>query len=153
MGLERTAAVVQGVHSVYETDLYAPIFERVREHADVKLGESEATDRALYILADHARAMAFLVADGVRPGNQHREYVLRRIIRRATREAYARLGLDAGQIAGLAEMVVDYMGDFHEELLAARGDVLRVVSGEAARFIEIYHSGMELLEAELKRLQ
>src|ERR671916_735328 len=92
LGLERTAAVVQKVHSVYETDLYAPIFERVSEHADVRVGESEATDRALYILADHARAMAFLIADGVRPGNQRREYVLRRIIRRATREAYARLG-------------------------------------------------------------
>ena len=153
MGLERTAAVVQGVHSVYETDLYAPIFERVREHADVRVGESEATDRALYILADHARAMAFLIADGVRPGNQRREYVLRRIIRRATREAYARLGLDAGQIAGLAEVVVDYMGGSYEELRAARKDVRRVVSGEAARFIEIYHSGMELLEAEVERLQ
>ena len=153
MGLERTAAVVQGVHSVYETDLYAPIFERVREHADVRVGESEATDRALYILADHARAMAFLIADGVRPGNQRREYVLRRIIRRATREAYARLGLDAGQIAGLAEVVVDYMGGSYEELRAARKDVRRVVSGEAARFMEIYHSGMELLEAEVERLQ
>jgi alanyl-tRNA synthetase len=153
MGLERTAAVVQGVHSVYETDLYAPIFARVQEHADVKLGASEATDRTLYILADHTRAMAFLIADGVRPGNQRREYVLRRIIRRATREAYARLGLNAAQLAGLAEVIVDYMGDFYEELRASREDVRRVVSGEAARFIEIYHSGMELLEAEVKRLQ
>jgi alanyl-tRNA synthetase len=153
MGLERTAAVVQGVHSVYETDLYAPIFERVRQYADVNMGASEAADRALYILADHARAMAFLIADGVRPGNQRREYVLRRIIRRATREAYARLGLNAEQVARLAEVVVDYMGDFYEELRAAREDVRRVVTGEAARFIEIYHSGMELLEAEVKRLQ
>jgi alanyl-tRNA synthetase len=145
-------AAVQGVHSVYETDLYAPIFEKVREYTDVEMGESETTDRALYILADHARGMAFLIADGVRPGNQRREYVLRRIIRRATREAYARLGLDAEQISSLAEVVVDYMGDFYDELRAAREDIRRIVVGEAARFIEIYHSGMELLEAEIARL-
>jgi alanyl-tRNA synthetase len=152
LGLERTTVAVQDVHSVYETDLYAPIFERVREYTDLKMGESAATDRALYILADHARGMAFLIADGVRPGNQRREYVLRRIIRRATREAYARLGLNAEQIASLAEVVVDYMGDFYEELRAAREDIRRIVTGEAARFVEIYHSGMELLEAEIGRL-
>jgi alanyl-tRNA synthetase len=151
-GLERMTAAVQGVHSVYETDLYAPIFEKVREYTDVEMGESETTDRALYILADHARGMAFLIADGVRPGNQRREYVLRRIIRRATREAYARLGLDAEQISSLAEVVVDYMGDFYGELRVAKEDIRRIVVGEAARFIEIYHSGMELLEAEIGRL-
>jgi alanyl-tRNA synthetase len=151
-GLERVTAAVQGVHSVYETDLYAPIFEKVREYTEVGMGESETIDRALYILADHARGMAFLIADGVRPGNQRREYVLRRIIRRATREAYGRLQLDAEQIASLAGVVVEYMGDFYEELRAAREDIRRVVVGEAARFIEIYHSGMALLEAEISRL-
>jgi alanyl-tRNA synthetase len=152
LGLERTTAAVQNVLYVYETDLYAPIFEKVREYTDVTIGQSEDTDRALRILADHARAMAFLIADGVRPGNQRREYVLRRIIRRATREGYGRLGLNAEQIASLAEVVVEYMGGFYEELKAAREDIRRVVAGEAARFIEIYHSGMELLEAEIGRL-
>jgi alanyl-tRNA synthetase len=157
MGLERTTAVLQGVHSAYETDLYRPIFEKVNEYRGAAEAASpasadDALKRALYILADHARAMAFLIADGVRPGNQRREYVLRRIIRRATREAYARLGLSAEQIAGLAEAVVDYMGDFYEELRAAREDVRRIVTVEAARFIEIYHSGMELLESEVGRL-
>jgi alanyl-tRNA synthetase len=152
LGLERTAAVVQGVRTVYDTDLYAPIFERVREYTGVAVGESQTTDRSLYILSDHARGIAFLIADGVRPGNQRREYILRRIIRRATREGYARLGLNAEQIAGLAEVVADYMGDFYEELRVARDDIRRIVAGEAARFIEIYHSGMELLEAEIGRL-
>ena len=152
LGLERTTAVVQGVHSVYETELYAPIFERVREYTGVEAGGSEATNRTLYILADHARGMALLIADGVRPGNQRREYVLRRIIRRATREGYTRLGLSAEQIAGLAEAVVDYMGDFYEELMVAREDIRRIVTGEAARFVDIYHSGMGLLEAEIGRL-
>src|ERR687894_107677 len=152
LGLERTTAAVQDVRTVYETDLYAPILERVREYTGVEVGESHATDRALYILADHARGMAFLIADGVRPGNQRHEYVLRRIIRRATREAYARLGMNAEQIAGLAEVVVECIGDFYEELRAAREDIHRIVSGEAARFIDIYHSGMDFLEAEIGRL-
>jgi len=152
MGLERLTAAVQNVRYVYDTDLYAPIFEKAEEYTGVSVGDSEATDRALRILADHARSIAFLIADGVRPGNQHREYVLRRIIRRATREGYARLGLTAEQMAGLAGVVVDYMGDFYEELRAARETIRRIVAGEAARFIEIYHSGMELLEAEISRL-
>jgi alanyl-tRNA synthetase len=152
LGLERTTAVVQGVRIVYETDLYAPIFEQVREYSGVEVGESQATDRALYILADHARGTAFLIADGVRPGNQRREYVLRRIIRRMTRYAYARLGLNAEQIAGLAEAVADHMGDFYGELRGARGQIRRTVVGEAARFIDIYHSGMGFLEAEIGRL-
>jgi alanyl-tRNA synthetase len=152
LGLERTTAAVQNVLYLYETDVYTPILEKVREYTDVKVGDSEATDRALYIVADHARAMAFLIADSVRPGNQRREYVLRRIIRRAAREAYGRLGLSSEQIASLAEVVVDYMGDFYEELRAAREDIRRVVAAEASRFIEIYHSGMELLEAEIGRL-
>src|SRR5215207_3921934 len=152
LGLERTTAAVQDVLYVYETDVYAPIIEKIRENPDVNVGNSEVTDRALYNLADHARAMAFLIADGVRPGNQRREYVLRRIIRRATREGYARLGLSAEQIASLAEVVVDYMGDFYEELRGAREDIRRIVTDEAARFIEIYRSGLELLEAEIGRL-
>jgi alanyl-tRNA synthetase len=152
LGLERTTAAVQDVRNVYETDLYAPILERVREYTGVEVGESQATDRALYILGDHARGMAFLIADGVRPGNQRHEYVLRRIIRRATREAYARLGMNAEQIAGLAEVVVECSSDFYEELRTAREDIHRIVSSEAARFIDIYHSGMDFLEAEIGRL-
>jgi alanyl-tRNA synthetase len=152
MGLERTTAAVQNTLSVYETDIYTPILQKAHEYTGINVGDAKETDRALYILADHARAMAFLIADGVRPGNQRREYVLRRIIRRATREAYGRLGLNAEQIADLAEVVVDYMGDFYKELRAAREDIRRVVVSEAGRFIEIYHSGMELLEAEIGRL-
>ena len=153
MGLERTTAVAQEVHSVYETDIYTSIFERIKEKTGATLGASDELDRALYVLADHARSMAFLIADGVRPGNQRREYVLRRIIRRATREAYSHLGMGAEQVASLAETVVDYMGDVYEELRRAREDIRRVVTGEAARFVEIYDSGMELLETEIGRLQ
>ncbi|MDQ3429125.1 MAG: alanine--tRNA ligase-related protein, partial [Actinomycetota bacterium] len=116
MGLERTTAAVQGVRYVYDTDLYAPAFEKIREFSGVSVGESEATDRALRIVADHTRGTAFLIADGVRPGNQRREYVLRRMIRRCALQAYSRLGMSPGQLATVSETVVDYMGDFYGEL-------------------------------------
>ena len=159
MGLERTAAVVQGVRTVYGTDLYAPVFDRIREESGIGLGQSEPLDRALHILADHARAIAFLIADGVRPGNHGREYVLRRIIRRAAREVRIRVLPNSVKevnpvpfLAGLVAAVVDSMGDFYRELSEARGQIDEIVRRETARFIQIYDSGKELLESELARL-
>jgi alanyl-tRNA synthetase len=152
MGLERTTAAVQDVLYIYDTDVYASIFERTTEYTGKKLGEDDLTDRAMRIVADHARSMAFLIADGVRPGNQRREYVLRRIIRRAMLQAHSRLGMRPEQLAGLAEVVVDYLGAFYEELRAAREDIRRVVAGEAARFVEIYEAGMSLLVSEIEHL-
>jgi len=158
MGLERTTAVAQNVLSVYETDLYAPIFEYVREETGATLGSSEEIDRALYILADHARAMAFLIGDGVRPGNQGREHVLRRIIRRAALQTYLWLGKVSPQatrpvfVARLAKVVADHMKAHYPELEEAYKDIGRVVQGEADRFLKIYDSGMGLLEAEIRRL-
>ena len=153
LGLERTTAAVQDVLYVYDTDVYARIFQKANEYTGISLGDSAMTDRALRIVADHARGMAFLIADGVRPGNQRREYVLRRIIRRAMLQAHSRLGMGPGQLAGLAEIVVDYMGDFYGELRAAREDIRRTVTGEATRFVEIYESGMSLLASEIERMR
>jgi alanyl-tRNA synthetase len=152
LGLERTTAAVQDVLYIYDTDVYAPIFGRIAEYTGIRLGDADATDRAMRIVADHARSMAFLIADGVRPGNQRREYVLRRIIRRAMLQAHSRLGMSPGQLAGLAGVVVDYMGDFYGELESAREDITRIVAGEAARFVEIYESGMSLLVSEIERM-
>src|SRR5215203_3487438 len=101
LGLERTTAAVQDALYIYQTDVYTPLLEKMREYTGLTLGTSQATDRALYIVADHVRGMAFLIADGVRPGNQRREYVLRRIIRRAMLQAHSRLGMSPGQLAGL----------------------------------------------------
>ncbi|MCA1729148.1 MAG: alanine--tRNA ligase [Actinobacteria bacterium] len=153
MGLERTVAVAQNVRSVYETDLYSLIFERVRQTSGVALGSSPGTDQALYVLADHARAMTFLVADGVRPGNQGREYILRRIIRRAALQTIHRLSLGVEVLVRLALDVVDKMKDVYPELESAREDIERVVRAEADRFIDIYNSGIALLMAEINRLQ
>jgi alanyl-tRNA synthetase len=152
LGLERTTQAVQHAVYIYDTDVYAPIFEKIRQYSGVELGAAEATDRAMRVVADHARGVAFLIADGVRPGNQRREYVLRRMIRRAMLQAHSRLGMGPEQLADLASVVVENMGDFYEELRLASEDIRRVVTGEAARFVEIYESGMSLLSSEIERL-
>ncbi len=159
MGLERTTAAVQDVFHVYETDLYYPIFERIKADSGIDFGTSEAADRALYILADHARAMAFLIADGVRPGNTGREYVLRRIIRRAVLQGLlhlARLNPEVQSpsfVAGLATEVARYMGDAYPELYRAEETIREVVEAEAARFGRVYEQGMWLLGEEIRRLE
>jgi alanyl-tRNA synthetase len=152
LGLERTTQAVQHAIYIYDTDVYAPIFSKIRDYSGVELGADETTDRAMRVVADHARAVAFLIADGVRPGNQRREYVLRRMIRRAMLQAHSRLGMGPEQLADLASVVVENMGDFYEELRLASEDIRRVVTGEAARFVEIYESGLSLLSSEIERL-
>jgi alanyl-tRNA synthetase len=152
LGLERTTQAVQHAIYIYDTDVYAPIFSKITEYSGVQLGATETTDRAMRIVGDHARGIAFLVADGVRPGNQRREYVLRRMIRRAMLQAHSRLGMGPDQLAGLAGVVVESMGGFYGELRAAKEDIRRVVRSEGARFVEIYESGMSLLSSEIERL-
>ena len=162
LGLERTVAAVQDVRSVYDTDLYAPIFECILEEAGIKLGDSEAIDRALYILADHARAMVFLIGDDIRPGNQGREYVLRRIIRRAAREVRIRVWPNSTKsmspilfLTRLVTTVVDYMGNIpeYEYLRVKRAEISNTVDRESTRFIQIYDAGIEFLETEVEHLQ
>jgi alanyl-tRNA synthetase len=152
LGLERTTQAVQHAIYIYDTDVYEPLFSQITEFSGVELDAAENTDRAMRIVADHARGIAFLIADGVRPGNQRREYVLRRMIRRAMLQAHTRLGIGPEQLARLAGVVVEAMGDFYGELRLAREDIRRVVTGEAARFVEIYESGMALLSSEIERL-
>ncbi|HEX5848608.1 MAG TPA: alanine--tRNA ligase [Rubrobacter sp.] len=157
MGLERTTAAVQNVPYVYQTDVYSPVYDRIRDDYKIEFGMSAAVDRSLYILGDHARSMAFLIADGVRPGSTGREYVLRRIIRRAALQARLHLAKVNPQtqspqfLASLAGEVANYMKDAYPELFNAVGDIRRVVEAEAARFLQIYDQGMYLLEEELRR--
>src|SRR5919112_1051957 len=152
LGLERTTQAVQHAIYIYDTDVYEPLFSQITEYSGVELGDAENTDRAMRIVADHARGIAFLIADGVRPGNQRREYVLRRMIRRAMLQAHTRLGMGPEELARLAGVVVEAMGDFYGELRLASEHIRRVVTGEAARFVEIYESGMALLSSEIERL-
>ena len=127
MGLERIATVTQGVRDVYETDLFAPLVATGARLAGVLPEDSPAATRALRVMAEHARAAAFLIMDGVLPGNEGRDYVLRRVIRRAVQQGVS-IGLQKPFLAGLAEQVVDEMGAAYPQLIAARSEIERVVS-------------------------
>ena len=146
MGLERIAAVVQGVHSNYETDLFLPL---VRAAADLA-GTQETDLSSLRVLADHIRSCAFLVTDGVIPSNEGRGYVLRRIIRRAVRHGY-KLGIREVFFYRLVAPLVAVMADAYPELAEAQGRVEQVLKKEEERFAETLELGMKMLESHLGR--
>jgi alanyl-tRNA synthetase len=145
LGLERGARILQGVDSVYDTDGYQEIMQWIAGKSGVAYGESERATKAHRILADHGRGVTFLAADGVRPSNEGRGYVMRRVIRRAVLQA-GRIGLEPPFLAGLARVVVDQMGDAYPELPAARGEIERVLDEEEQRFGETLARGLALFE-------
>jgi alanyl-tRNA synthetase len=145
MGLERTVAVVQGKRSFYETDLFVPIINKVAELAGVKYGADEKTDRAIRVIAEHGRAVAFLIADGVLPSNEGRGYVLRRVLRRAVR--FGRLlGLVEPFLAEVAKAAIAKMGHVYPELVQNQDFSLRVIELEEERFGETLRIGSPILE-------
>ena len=148
MGLERTAAVMQGVHSNYEIDLFKNII-----HAAAALaGTTDETQSSLRVIADHIRACTFLIVDGVLPANDGRGYVLRRIIRRAIRHGY-QLGIHEPFFYKLVGALVKEMGAAYPELVRSRAHAERVLQQEEERFAETLTSGMALLEAAIKDLR
>ncbi|MFP4273322.1 MAG: alanine--tRNA ligase [Halothiobacillaceae bacterium] len=147
MGLERLAAVVQGVHSNYETD----VFQRLIREAAVLTHTDDLELSSLKVLADHVRSCAFLVADGVLPGNEGRGYVLRRIIRRAARHGH-KLGQDQPFFHRLVAPLVELMGEAYPELVEGQAQIARVLEQEEQRFIQTLSSGMGLLEDALRGL-
>src|SRR6059036_2696902 len=149
-GLERLAAVMQRVPSNYDTDLFVPIIERAVEVVGKKYdrGPGGASYR---VLADHARAVAFLLADGVYPSNEGRGYVLRRILRRAVRHAWL-LGRRAPTLVHLAHEVCELVGVAYPELLAKRQHIETVTRAEEERFFETIEGGLKRLD-ELKRVK
>lgn len=149
MGLERLATVVQGVHSNWETDLFAPIISKVAEVTCKRPGESADTDTALRVIADHIRGSVFLIGDGVIPSNEGRGYVLRRILRRAIRYG-KRLGRDEPFLAGLVPAVVDEMGSAYPELATHERFIEKVVAAEDLRFYQTLDRGLELLQSAMK---
>ncbi|MEF8756140.1 MAG: alanine--tRNA ligase [Accumulibacter sp.] len=147
MGLERTAAVLQHVHSNYEIDLFVNLIAAAAR-------ETAATDLAspsLRVLADHIRACSFLIADGVIPGNEGRGYVLRRIIRRAIRHGY-KLSARAPFFHRLVPDLVAEMGGAYPELLSQQARVVEVLRQEEVRFFETIEHGMGILDSELAAL-
>ncbi len=147
MGLERIAAVMQGVHSNYQIDLFANLIQAA---ADL-LGVKNAGQSSLNVIADHIRACAFLIADGVLPGNEGRGYVLRRIIRRAIRHG-KKLGTDEAFFHKLVAPLAREMGGAYPELVKAQAHVEKVLAKEEARFAETLDQGMEILEAAIAGL-
>jgi alanyl-tRNA synthetase len=145
MGLERTAAVLQDVLSVYETDGYQNIMRWIESESGVAYGDSPEATKAHRILADHGRAMTFLAADGVAPSNEGRGYVIRRIIRRAVLQA-TRIGLEPPYLANLAAVVVDQFRSGYPELEDHRTDVQRILTAEEERFGRTLERGMRLFE-------
>lgn len=152
MGLERIASVVQGVKTNYDTDLFLPLIGKIAEVADKKYGKGGATDTALKVIADHARATTFLVSDGVLPSNEGRGYVLRRIMRRAIR--YGRtLGMTKPFMAAICAKVVDDMNHAYPHLNSAAKLLAKVVENEEIRFLETLDHGLAMLEEKMRHLK
>jgi alanyl-tRNA synthetase len=152
MGLERIAAVCQGVASNYETDLFQSIIKYTAELAGVKYRENEEIDTALQVIADHSRAIAFLIPDQVLPSNEGRGYILRRLIRRAYRFGKL-MGLTDSFLWKTASRVVDDMGGHFAELEESRDFMVEVVRGEEEGFAKTLDKGLDMLEAELAELK
>ncbi|MGI9200336.1 MAG: alanine--tRNA ligase [Woeseiaceae bacterium] len=147
MGLERIAAVMQGVHTNYDIDLFSNLISAVAETLGVKRDGSNS----LNVIADHIRACSFLICDGVLPGNEGRGYVLRRIIRRAVRHG-KKLGADDAFFYKLVAPLVKEMGDAYPELAGAQAHVEKVLQKEEKRFAETLDQGMEILESAIAKL-
>jgi alanyl-tRNA synthetase len=144
-GLERIAAVMQGEDDNFHTDIFLPLIDRVGELVG-KSYDRDADNRGSYrVLADHARAVSFLLADGVYPSNEGRGYVLRRILRRAVRHAWL-LGRREPTVAPLNELVVSQMGEAYPELVSKAGFIREVTETEEHRFLETIEGGLERLE-------
>ena len=141
MGLERLAAVMQGVHNNYDIDLFQALVKKASELT----GEKDLTNSSLRVISDHIRSCAFTIVDGVMPSNEGRGYVLRRIIRRAIRHGY-KLGQSQPFFNQLVQTLVEQMGEAYPELAKEQANVERVLKLEEERFAETLENGMKLLE-------
>jgi alanyl-tRNA synthetase len=147
MGLERVAAVMQGVHTNYDIDLFKNLIDAVAS----TLGVKNEGSSSLNVIADHIRACSFLICDGVLPGNEGRGYVLRRIIRRAVRHGN-KLGAQESFFHKLVAPLAKEMGDAYPELVKSRAHIEKVLEKEEKRFAETLDQGMDILEAAISNL-
>jgi alanyl-tRNA synthetase len=145
MGLDRMAAILQDVPSVFETDLVRPLVELAEELSGHRYEEGGAITRAMRIVADHSRGATFLIADGVVPSNEDRGYILRRVMRRAIQQGRA-LGLESPWLGRFAERTIEVMGDTYPELLAERATIERWIGDEEESFGRTLERGTQLLE-------
>lgn len=147
MGLERLAAILQGVHNNYDIDLFQAIVKK----ASQLTGEKDLSNNSLRVIADHIRSCSFIIVDGVLPSNEGRGYVLRRIIRRAIRHGY-QLGVSDLFFNELVVVLVEQMGDAYPELVTEQANVQKVLKQEEKRFAETLENGMKILEEDIAKL-
>lgn len=153
MGLDRTTAVLQGVESVYDTDVYEKILGRIEELSGKKYGESEDVTKAFRIIGDHVRCATFMIGDprGITPSNMDQGYVLRRLIRRAVR--YGRqIGMAEQSLSQVAQAVIDTYGDFYEELVKGQTFIREQIDLEEQRFSRTIKQGMKEFERVVGKL-
>ena len=148
LGLERMAQILQGKTNNYETDLFVPLLELAQDLSDVTLGSDAEKDVSLKVVVDHARAVAFLVGDGVLPSNEGRGYVVRRILRRASRHGRL-LGMRHPFLYRIVDKVIDEMGDAFPELAERHDYITARTRREEERFLETLSKGLSLLENEI----
>ena len=151
-GLERWSAVLQGVRSTWESDCFTPLIARAGELTNINPGSGAEMDVSLRVVADHARALAFLIGDGILPSNAGRGYVLRRILRRASRHGKL-LGRDTPFIHSVADAVIDEMREAYPELADRRSYITERIKREEERFLETLSKGMDLLDGEIEKLK
>jgi alanyl-tRNA synthetase len=151
LGLNRLAAILQNKATVFETDQFAPLIALGEELSGRRYGQDLPTDRALRLLADHSRAMTFLIADGVVPSNEDRGYVLRRIMRRAILQGRHRLGLDPGFLGRFSEVVTELMASHYPELHERREEVEKWLQSEEEGFGRTLEQGSKLLDELIRR--
>ncbi len=151
-GLERIATVLQGVDSIFETDVIRPVVATAERATGILYGHAERTDISLRIMADHGRAVTFLIGDNVVPSNEGRGYVLRRLTRRAVRHA-SLLGSEDLIMPKLVDSTVDVMSEAYPELVEKQDAILEMVTREEEQFRRTLRSGHQLLDEELRDLE
>ncbi|MGE0469241.1 MAG: alanine--tRNA ligase [Nitrospira sp.] len=150
MGLERLTAVAQGVLSNYDSDLFMPVLTAIARRAGAQYGDIERADRSMRVIADHLRAVTFLMTDGVLPSNEGRGYVLRRILRRAARHGRL-LGIVEPFLYELTTSVVEQMGTVYSEVTRAAGTIAEATRGEEERFIATLDQGLPILNDMIEK--
>ena len=152
MGLERISSVLQGVTNNYETDLILPIIKKLCKRASVNFGETKETDMSIKIVADHTRAITFLIADGVLPGNDGRGYILRRLLRRAIRHSRL-LGIEGRVLAPLIDEVALIMKHQYPEIMKNKESIQKIATAEEERFNNTLRQGLSILENTIEEIK
>jgi len=152
MGLERLTAVIQGLKSNYDTDLFMPIIRFVEKISGKAYGQNAENDISIRVIADHSRALTFLIGDGITPSNEGRGYVLRRILRRAARHGKM-LGINKPFLNESAQVVIDMMKGVYPDLVEKASFIIKMILNEEQRFMETLDAGLRILQEETAALK